>query len=213
MTHDPTPIMAVISRRIGIIGGTFDPVHIGHLIIAEESRCRLDLEKVVFIPAGQPPHKPSEPIASAEHRYAMTVLATRDNPAFEVSRIEMERPGPSYTVDTIEELRSTCRDEVEFFFIVGADSLLEILTWHQPERLINLCRIVAATRPGYDQAEAERLLPRAYLERTVFLDAPSVDISSTELRERVASGTPIRYLVPRDVEEYILKNGLYGREK
>lgn len=196
-------------KRIGIIGGTFDPIHIGHLIIAEESCYRLGLDKIVFIPAGAPPHKPNEPISGAEHRYNMTVLATRDNPKFEVSRIELERSGPSYTVDTIEELRQEYGEESDLYFIMGADSVLDILLWHEPGRLLSMCKVVAAARPGYDTAKAEKTLPREYLERIIFLDTPEVSISSTELRGRVTSGAPIRYLVTREVEDYIRENRLY----
>lgn len=202
--------MPASSTRIGIIGGTFDPIHIGHLIIAEESRIRLGLDKVIFIPAGAPPHKPDSPISDAEDRYNMTVLATRDNPHFEVSRMELERSGPSYTVDTIAELRREYGDEADLYFIMGADSVLDILLWYEPGKLLSMCKVVAAARPGYDTTEARRKLPREYLERIVFLhDSPEVSVSSTELRDRVASGIPIRYLVTPDVEDYIRENRLY----
>lgn len=202
-----------MTHRIGILGGTFDPVHIGHLIIAEESRYRLDLEKVVFVPAGTPPHKPDEPVSEKEHRYRMTVLATEDNPAFEVSRVEIEREGPSYTVDTLGELRKLYGLDAELFLIMGADSLLEILTWHRPEEIVKRCRIVAAGRPGYDLTQAEQALSKEFMERVIFLEVPDIDISSTELRSRAAAGIPIKYLVPRAVEGYIKNNNLYGTVK
>ena len=195
------------------MGGTFDPIHIGHLIVAEESRYRFRLERVLFVPAGIPPHKPGEPISDKEHRYRMTVLATQDNPAFEASRIEIDRPGPSYTVDTLTELKRIYGESTRLYFITGADAILEILTWHQPERLKCMAKFIAATRPGYDLREVERRLPEDFLEQTILLEVPGVHISSTELRSRVASGMPIKYLVPREVEEYIIENGLYGVRK
>lgn len=198
-----------MSHRIGIIGGTFDPVHIGHLIIAEEAWYRLGLARVIFVPASVPPHKPDEPVSEREHRYRMTVLATEDNPAFEVSRMEFERPGPSYTVDTLAELKRLHGEDTELFFIMGADSVLEITTWHRPDEIVRLCTVVAAARPGYDLARAERSLPHEFLERIDFLEVPDIDISSTELRERVMAGVPIRYLIPPSVEKYIYENRLY----
>jgi nicotinate-nucleotide adenylyltransferase len=191
------------------MGGTFDPIHIGHLIIAEESRYRFQLDKVIFIPAGIPPHKPDQPITDKEDRYRMTVLATEDNPAFETSRVEMDRPGPSYMVDTLAEIKRTYGEETRLYLITGADTILEILTWHQPEQLVRMCELIAATRPGYDLAQVEKRLPGEFVERTIFFEMPGVNISSTELRKRVADGIPIRYLVPKAVEEYIIENKLY----
>jgi nicotinate-nucleotide adenylyltransferase len=200
-------------RRIGVMGGTFDPIHIGHLIIAEESRYRFELERVIFVPAGIPPHKPSEPISGREDRYKMTVLAIEDNPAFEASRVEIDRPGPSYTVDTLTEFKRIYGEETRLFFITGADAILQILTWHRPENLRCMCKFIAATRPGYDLREVERRLPQEFLDQIIFLEVPGVHISSTELRMRAGSGMPIKYLVPAAVESYIINNGLYRVEK
>ena len=197
--------------RIGIIGGTFDPIHIGHLIIAEEARCQLKLDRMVFIPAGIPPHKPDQPKAGPEERYQMTVLATEDNPAFEVSRFEIDRKCPSYTVDTLEEFKRIYGEKARLFFITGADTIFEILTWYHPERLIEMCKLVAATRPGYNLQEVTERLPKEFIDQTI--ETPEIGISSTELRNRVAEGNSIKYLVPQAVENYIYQNGLYGAKK
>lgn len=195
--------------KLGIMGGTFDPVHIGHLIIAEESRYRFGLDKVIFIPAAVPPHKPDQPITNKEDRFRMTALAIEDNPAFEISRIEFDRPGPSYTVDTLEELKRIYGEDTSLYLITGADTILEILTWYQPQKLIELCEIIAAVRPGYDISEVRNRLPQEFLDRTKLLEVPGVNISSTELRTRIVSEMPIKYLVPKAVEEYIMQNKLY----
>ncbi len=197
--------------RLGILGGTFDPIHFGHLVVAEECRARLDLAAVLFIPAGQPPHKRGRAISPAEHRVEMVRLAIADNPGFRLSRIEVEREGYSYTVDTLARLREEHGRGVELYFIVGMDALAEIMTWHAPARLVSLCRVVAVTRPGFgpfDPASLEPALPGAG-ERILTLPAPELRISSSELRERVAVGLPIRYQVPSAVEEYIRAHGLY----
>lgn len=218
-TTDKEPVISACEEEygsgacLGIIGGTFDPIHLGHLIIAEEARYRFRLDRVIFIPAGAPPHKPNQPVTDKEHRFNMTVLATEDNPAFEASRIEIDRSGPSYAVDTLAELKRIYGEDTRLFFIMGVDAILEILTWHQPEMLINLCRFIAATRPGYDFADVKEKLPVDYLERITFMESPGVDISSTELRNRAASGKPVKYMVPRAVEKYITDNGLYVVEK
>lgn len=192
------------------MGGTFDPIHYGHLIAAEEARYRFQLARVVFVPCGQPPHKKPYAVTPAEHRYAMTLLATASNPHFIVSRIEIDRPGPSYSVDTVRLLRQQLPD-AELFFITGADAVLEILTWKDSDELIGLCRFIAVTRPGYDLRQLERL-PAHYLQRIVPLVIPGMDISSTLLRQRVRRGEPIRYLAPDAVCDYIAKHGLYRSE-
>jgi len=202
-----------LGARIGIMGGTFDPIHLGHLIIAEESRYWFNLDRVIFIPAGVPPHKPGKPISDKEHRFNMTVLATEDNPAFEVSRIEIDRSGPSYAVDTLTELKRIYGEKTRLFFITGADAILEILTWHQPERLRCMCKFIAATRPGYNLADAKKKLPEEFLGQIIFLEVPGVHISSTELRGRVASGKPIKYMVTNKVEKYIIENRLYKADE
>lgn len=202
-----------MADRIGIIGGTFDPIHYGHLFIAEEARVRCNLGRVIFVPAGTPPHKPGDCALSAEIRYEMTILATEDNPRFEVSRMEIDRPGPSYTVDTLAAFRADLGRNTDLFFIMGADSLAEVLTWHEPERLAELCTIVAAVRPGFDLGKARTKLPAEFAAQAIFLEAPGLHIAATELRERAARSLPIRYLLPDKVEKYIVENHLYRDEK
>lgn len=197
--------------RLGIMGGTFDPIHAGHLVAAEEVRVRMELDQVVFMVAGQPPHKTTAPVTSGEDRYLMTVLATASNPAFDVSRMEIDRSGPTYTVDTVLALRDELGDEVDFFFITGADAVWEIIGWDRAELLADLVTFVGVTRPGYD-LEAER---RKHEEentrfRIEYLEVPALAISSTDLRSRVAQGLSIRYLTPDSIVSYIAKRGLYG---
>jgi len=196
--------------RVGVLGGTFDPIHIGHLVAAEEARVCLDLEKVAFVPANLPPHKLHLSVTATEHRLRMVQLAIADNPCFVLSRVDVDRFGPSFTVDTIELLRDEYGPNGELYFIMGADSLADLLTWHRPERLIRLCRIVALTRPGYraDLDELNRLLPGA-IARVQLLEMPLLEISSTDLQRRVQMGLSIKYLVPPAVEAYIRQHGLY----
>jgi len=194
---------------IGIMGGTFDPIHYGHLIIAEESRREFGLEKVIFVPAADPPHKKDYPVSDAEHRYAMTVIATASHPDFVCSRMEIDRPGPSYSIDTIRQVKSENPVGTQVYFITGADAIAEILTWHEHDKLKSMCKFIAATRPGYRLEELKCRLPGEYMDQIVFLEVPGVHISSTELRERVAAGHPIKYMVPEAVEIYIEKHGLY----
>jgi nicotinate-nucleotide adenylyltransferase len=197
-------------RRIGVIGGTFDPIHYGHLAAAEEVRVKMDLERVLFVVAGMPPHKLDEEVTRVEHRLTMVSLAIASNPYFELSRVDVDRPGPSYTVDTISILQEQLGQETAMFFIMGLDSLSELLTWHQPERLIRLCRLVAVSRPGFeiDLAELETSVP-GITSRVDIIDMPEMDISSSELQERVRDGLPIKYQVPEEVERYIMEHGLY----
>ncbi len=203
------------TRRIGVMGGTFDPIHYGHLFAAEEARSCFDLVEVVFVPTGNPPHKEAGPELPAEERYLMTVMATADNPNFRVSRIETDREGLSYTLDTLRALRSGYGKNTAMYFITGADAILEIMTWKEPERILEECCIIAATRPGYDLARLEKALPPAERKRRktdphVFvLEIPALAISSTDIRKRVAEGQPIRYLVPESVVQFITKNGFY----
>ncbi|MFB0545945.1 MAG: nicotinate-nucleotide adenylyltransferase [Anaerolineae bacterium] len=196
--------------RVGVIGGTFDPIHIGHLVIAEEARGRLNLDRVVFVPAATPPHKVDNDISSVEHRLAMVELAIATNPYFFLSRVDIERSGPCYTIDTIKLLRDEWGPGVEIYFIMGQDSLVDILTWHEPQRLIRLCRLVVLSRPGYkaDLEELEALLP-GITPHTHILNSPELDISSSDIRQRVREGLPIKYQVPEAVEEYIYAHGLY----
>jgi len=196
--------------RIGIMGGTFDPLHMAHLIAAEEAMNAFDLDRVIFMPAGDPPHKSEGPVSAAEHRYAMTLIGTAENPHFEVSRLEIERPGPSYSVDTIRALRGILGPNVEVYFVAGGDEMLEIESWHESGALPELAKFIAVPRPGFDLADLEHLPPkfRASIEVLRMLE---VSISATDIRQRVAAGESIRYLVPEGVEAYIRKNGLYGR--
>lgn len=195
------------------MGGTFDPIHYGHLIIAEESRREFCLDKVVFVPAGRPPHKKEYTVTDAEHRYALTVLATASHRDFVCSRIEIERQQPSYSIDTIREIKESYAPGTKIYFITGADAIAEILTWHQHEKLKSMCKFIAATRPGYNLRELKDRLPPEYMDQIVLLETPGVHVSSTELRERVAAGNPIKYMVPETVEIYIEKHGLYRTEK
>lgn len=196
--------------RVGVLGGTFDPIHIGHLVIAEEARVELELERVVFVPARLPPHKLDHIVSPAEHRLAMVELAIASNPHFTVSRVDIDRSGPSYTVDTIELLRSEWGPSVEIYFIMGSDSLLDILTWHNPRQLIRLCHFAVVGRPGYqvDPDELDTLLP-GLASRVRILNVPELAISSTDIQRRVRKGLSIKYQVPEAVEDYIYRHLLY----
>jgi nicotinate-nucleotide adenylyltransferase len=194
-------------RRIGIMGGTFDPTHHGHLVAAEEARWQFRLDQVLFIPTGQPWQKPVG-VTAAEDRYLMTVIATASNPAFAVSRIEIDHPGPTYTVDTLRRLRAELEGDTRLYFITGADAVLHILTWKDGEEVLELAELIAATRPGYDLSKLAEWLPSA-TDRVHRLEIPMLAISSTEIRMRVARGAPIQYLVPEGVASYVDKRGLY----
>jgi nicotinate-nucleotide adenylyltransferase len=197
-------------QRIGVIGGTFDPIHYGHLAAAEEARVRVNLEKVLFAVAGLPPHKLDEEVTPVEHRLAMVQLGIFSNPDFELSRVDVDRSGPSYTVDTISILQEQWGQGTEMFFILGLDSLVEVPTWHQPERLIQLCHLVAVARPGFevDMRQLEDSVP-GISSRVEIIGMPEVDISSSDLQGRVREGLPIRYQVPEEVERYIREHRLY----
>ena len=197
--------------NIGVLGGTFDPIHTGHLIVAEEVRARLNLAVVLFVPAGQPWLKPDIPVSAAEHRVQMVRLAIADKPYFKLSTMEIERPGPSYTVDTIAELQRQLGAEDELFFILGWDSLTELPRWHEPSQLIKMCRLVAVPRPGYPHPRLKSLecaLP-GLAQNVMLMDKPEIDIDATEIRNRVAQGLSIRHLVPEPVERYIKQHKLY----
>ncbi len=187
------------------MGGTFDPVHLGHLVTAEQARADLGLDEVVFVPAGSPWQK-SDTTTAPEHRYLMTVLATAANPAFSVSRIEVDREGPTYTVQTLRQLRELLGD-TRLFFITGADAILSILTWKDAEETLALADFVAATRPGHD---LRALRDEGLEDRVTVLDVPALAISSTDIRERFARGRSVSYLIPREVEQYARKHGLYA---
>lgn len=195
------------AERIGILGGTFDPIHFGHLVIAEEARVRYALNAVLFIPTGEPPHKPQWQ-ANAEQRFLMTTLATDDNPLFFVSRIEIDRPGTSYTIDTVRALRDKYH-RTEFYLIIGADSALEFYTWREPMAIIDLSHVVVATRPGYPVKRMQSMKKDPRLADMDTMPVPGLDISSTSLRSRVRAGRGLRYLVPDAVAAFIAKENLY----
>lgn len=209
----PDPPTARYRAGRGIFGGTFDPPHMGHLILAELARSALRLNEVVFIPAAQPPHKLDEEFSDVRHRLEMTRLAIAGNEHFSLSTIEVDRGGPSYTVDTLRTLRQEWGETVDIYFIIGADSLVEFPSWHRPEEILEMCRLAVVRRPGIDiDFDAlERQLP-GIEDRTYFVPAPLIEISSTKVREQVAADRSIRYLVPRAVERYIYQQGLYRRE-
>jgi nicotinate-nucleotide adenylyltransferase len=196
-----------MSPRIGVIGGTFDPVHHGHLVAAEEARWQFGLDRVVFVPTGRPWQKPVG-VSPAEDRYRMTVLATASNPAFEVSRLEIDHPGPTYTVDTLRRLRAGQPRGTRLFFITGADAVLQILTWKEPDQVLALAEFIAATRPGFHLDQLVRQVPGA-TGRVHPMEIPALAISSSDIRGRVARGAPVRYLVPEGVAGYIADHGLY----
>ncbi|WP_306792813.1 nicotinate-nucleotide adenylyltransferase [Collinsella ureilytica] len=199
--------------RLGIMGGTFDPIHYGHLVTAEEARDALDLDLVVFMPAGSPAFKAPERVTSAEDRYAMTLLATSANPAFDASRFEIERAGTTYTVDTLRALRAHYPSNVKLFFITGADAILEILSWRDAHALASLTTFIAATRPGYDMARAAEVVQSSGIGFDVrYIEIPALSISSTDIRRRVAEGKSIRYLTATSVIGFIKKNGLYRQD-
>lgn len=198
--------------RIGILGGTFDPVHLGHLLIAEESRIGLQLDQVLFVPAGRPWLKEGQPLTEANHRVRMVELAIASNPHFQVRRDEVDRPGLSYTVDTLEELRAELPADTELYFILGLDAFESFHRWKEPEKLLDLCRLVVVSRPGYADDERDQLMARyrSHGDRICLLPVHSVDFSATEIRRRAAEAVSFRYQVPEAVERYILEQGLYG---
>jgi nicotinate-nucleotide adenylyltransferase len=196
-------------QRLGIMGGTFDPIHYGHLLMAEEAREAFALDSILFIPNRRPPHKKPYAVSSPEDRYAMTLLAISTNPHFTCSRMEMDREGPSYSVDTIRQIREEQPDLDALYFITGADAVLEILTWHEHEKLIAACEFIAVTRPGFVLDRLNEILDQEYLSRIHFLSIPGLDISSTDIRRRIRRGRSIKYLTPEPVEAYIHRRGLY----
>lgn len=197
--------------KLGIMGGTFNPIHHGHLVAAEMIRDEFSLDEVLFIPSGKPPHKENDEIASPEHRWMMTLLATATNEYFSASAIEIERGGESYTRDTLLELKKIYGEKTQMYFITGADAIAEISTWHRTEDLPQLARFIAASRPGY-KLEWKKIDPR-FRKVTYLLEVPALAISSTEIRRRIREGKTIKYLVPEVVEKYIYKNKLYQPQK
>jgi len=193
--------------RVGIMGGTFDPVHNGHLFAAEEVRYAFSLDRVVFVPAGHPWQKNERKVTPAELRYEMTAHAIVGDPAFEVSRMEIDRSGPTYTVETLRAFR-TCHPDAELVFITGADAILQILSWKDADDAMQLATFVAVTRPTHDLASISELSPQLR-GRVEVLEIPALAISSTDIRRRVAEGRPIRYLVPDVVARFIDEHGLY----
>jgi len=197
--------------NIGVMGGTFDPIHNGHLAMAEEARSRLDLAVILFVPAGQPWLKVDSQVSPAEHRVQMVRLAIAGEPYLKLSTMEVERPGATYTVDTMAELQAQLEAETELFFILGWSSLAELPQWKEPSRLITLCQLVVVPRPGYpcpDLKALEAVIP-GLSQRVILMDKPEIDISASEIRDRVARGLSISHLVPEPVESYIKQHKLY----
>jgi nicotinate-nucleotide adenylyltransferase len=192
-------------RRVGVMGGTFDPVHHGHLVAASEVAHIFELDEVMFVPTGEPWQKEGRDVSPAEDRYLMTVIATASNPRFSVSRVDIDRPGPTYTLDTLKDLRAAAAPEDEFFFITGADALATMLSWHDVEELFALAHFIGCTRPGHTLTEDG--LPDG---KVSLVEIPALAISSSECRERVADGEPVWYLVPDGVVQYIAKRSLYS---
>lgn len=196
--------------RVGVLGGTFDPIHIGHLILAEEARDQLDLSIVYFVPAGDPPHKRERRLAPVAERLRMIELATADNPIFQPSRVDADRPGPHYTLDMVHVFRDQLPPGGELYFLMGFDSLTELPRWHRPAELLAACRLVALTRYNVplDWAYLEAQLP-GLRQRVTLLDMPELEIASNQIQARVRAGRSIRYLVPEAVRDYIATQGLY----
>jgi nicotinate-nucleotide adenylyltransferase len=194
-------------RRVGVMGGTFDPIHHGHLVAASEVLAWFDLEEVVFVPTGQPWQKEGREVSDAEHRYLMTVIATASNPRFRVSRVDIDRQGPTYTIDTLRDLHAELGD-VDLYFITGADALAQILTWRDHGELFELAQFVGCTRPGH--VVDDTTLAQLPLDRVTLVEVPALAISSTDCRERVDRAEPVWYLVPDGVVQYIAKHLLYA---
>ncbi|HET7312511.1 MAG TPA: nicotinate-nucleotide adenylyltransferase [Mycobacteriales bacterium] len=192
------------ARRIGVMGGTFDPVHHGHLVAASEVATGFALDEVVFVPTGQPWQKSDREVTEGEDRYLMTVIATASNPRFTVSRVDIDRDGPTYTIDTLHDLRRSYGEDTELFFITGADALAQILGWHRSDELFELAHFVGVTRPGHHLAD-----PGFPEGRVTLVEVPALAISSSDCRSRVARGEPIWYLVPDGIVQYIAKRRLY----
>ncbi|MFC0532642.1 nicotinate-nucleotide adenylyltransferase [Phytohabitans kaempferiae] len=196
--------MADDTRRIGIMGGTFDPIHHGHLVAASEVANRFALDEVVFVPTGEPWQKSDEAVSPAEDRYLMTVIATASNPQFQVSRVDIDREGPTYTVDTLRDLRAEYGPKAELFFITGADALQKMLSWKDTDQMFEMAHFIGVTRPGF--ALSDDHLPA---DTVSLVQVPAMAISSTDCRARVAMGKPVWYLVPDGVVQYIAKRRLY----
>ncbi|MDP9444310.1 MAG: nicotinate-nucleotide adenylyltransferase [Actinomycetota bacterium] len=202
--------MAATGHRVGVMGGTFDPIHHGHLVAASEVHAWFGLDEVVFVPTGQPWQKSEREVSPAEDRYLMTVIATASNPRFSVSRVDIDRAGPTYTIDTLRDLAKD-RPDADLYFITGADALAQILTWRDADDMFELAHFVGCTRPGHQVSELTmQRLPR---DRVSIVEIPALAISSTECRQRVQAGEPVWYLVPDGVVQYIAKRSLYRRPR
>lgn len=193
--------------RLGVMGGTFDPIHHGHLVLASEVQARFNLDEVVFVPTGEPWQKAAKKVSPAEDRYLMTVIATASNNKFTVSRVDIDRPGATYTVDTLRDLKRLRGPNTELFFITGGDALRSILTWHGADELFDLAHFVGASRPGVSLGASD--IAHLPADRVTLIEVPALAISSTDCRNRVAEGLPIWYLVPDGIVQYIQKRGLY----
>lgn len=199
-------------NAIGIMGGTFDPIHYGHLAAAEAVRYEFGVEKIIFIPTGIPAHKEEESVTDSKHRFLMTTLATADNPNFNVSTIEIDRVGHSYTVDTITEIREYCNDDAVIYFIMGADSLHQIYSWKNIEKLFKICEIIVVPRPGYKKSallDEIKMLQKKVNKKVHYLEVNGFDISSTDIKYRIKRNSAVRYMLPPNVLNYIIKEGLY----
>ncbi|WP_328793780.1 nicotinate-nucleotide adenylyltransferase [Heliomicrobium undosum] len=197
--------------RVGIMGGTFDPVHYGHLVTAEAAADLFDLSVVVFVPSGRPPHKQHQAVTDPWERYRLTELATCSNPRFRMSDVEVSRPGYSYAIDTVRAFRREYGEQAEFFFITGADAILEIMTWRQIDQLMAECRFIAAYRPGYDRDHLREAVARmeAFSGRIHLVEVPALAISSTDIRRRLYQGRSVKYLLPEPVIHRIVETGSY----
>lgn len=202
--------MAGLSRRLGVLGGTFDPIHHGHLVAAQEAQYQLELDRVLFVPVGQPPHKLDEPLSPAEHRVRMIEMSIEDRPGFVLSRVDVDRPGPQYTADTLALLHEEWGPGTRLFFVAGSDSLADILDWRDPGRILAQAELAVVERPGagVDVEGLERKLP-GLRQRLHWVQMPLLEISSTDLRARVREGRPIGFFLPSAVESYVLEHGLY----
>ncbi|MDO8673892.1 MAG: nicotinate-nucleotide adenylyltransferase [Dehalococcoidia bacterium] len=200
-----------LESRVGVFGGTFDPIHLGHLVAAEEARICFRLSEVLFVPAGTPWHRGSRPVTDAHRRLDMLRLSIAANPHFRLSTVDVDRQGPTYTVDTLQALRQERGAAARFYFLIGMDALAEIKTWKDPAILINLCHLLIMPRPGHEAFDISSLEPDlpGLTERVSVLPMPLLGISSTDLRHRVRQGLPIRYQVTDQVEAYIAEHGLY----
>jgi nicotinate-nucleotide adenylyltransferase len=214
---DPITRLSIRSGlRLGIMGGAFDPIHIAHLVTAQEALLQFRLDEVMFLPSGRPPHKKRQ-LAPAEFRYLMVAVATASHPRFSVSRLEIDRAGVGYTVDTLEYLAAHLAPDARLFFITGADAVLDILTWKDPPGVLGLCTLIAATRPGFDLSRLSAVLASLGPEvvgpapdaKVQVMEVPGLDISSSMIRERLAAGLPVRYLVPDAAMDLIDKTGQY----